>query len=118
MTTQSAVIHLTAIIGDGATVHQSAEIGPYAVIGPNVEIGAGSKIGAHAVIDGHTKIGKNCHIYAGVSIGLPPQDLKYNNEPTGVTIGDNVTIREYATIHRATGDRRTVIGDECFLMNY
>lgn len=111
-------IHKTAIIGDGAQIHETADIGPYAVIGPNVRIGPRTKIGPHAVIDGHTTIGADCNIYAGASIGLEPQDLRYKDEPTGVIVGDRVTIREYVTIHRATGDGFTTLGDECFLMNY
>jgi UDP-N-acetylglucosamine acyltransferase len=111
-------IHRTAIIAEGAQIHDEAEIGPYAVIGPNVKIGKGTKIGPHAVIDGITTIGEDCHIFAGASIGLDPQDLSYHNEPTGVVIGDRVTVREYATIHRATKEGFTVLGDDCFLMNY
>jgi UDP-N-acetylglucosamine acyltransferase len=111
-------IHKTAIISDGAQIADTAEIGPYAVIGPNVKIGAGTKIGSHAIIDGHTTIGDNCNIFAGASIGLEPQDLKYKDEPTGVILGNNVTIREYVTIHRATGEGFTTIGDDCFFMNY
>jgi UDP-N-acetylglucosamine acyltransferase len=111
-------IHRTAIISDGAQIHESAEIGPYAVIGPNVNIGRGTKVGPHVVIDGHTTIGEDCNIFAGASIGLDPQDLAYKGDPTGVIIGARVTIREYATIHRATGEGFTTIGDDCFLMNY
>lgn len=111
-------IHKTAIISDGAQVDESAEIGPYAVIGPNVKIGARTKVGAHAVIDGVTTIGEDCKIYAGAAIGLDPQDLGYKDEPTGVIVGDRVTVREYATIHRATGSGFTTVGDDCFLMNY
>jgi len=111
-------IHSSAIVSDGAQVGSGVEIAPYAVIGPNVKIGAGTKIGAHAIIDGHTTIGENCHIFAGASIGLEPQDLSYKNEPTGVIMGDRVTVREYVTIHRATGDRFTRVGNDCFLMNY
>jgi UDP-N-acetylglucosamine acyltransferase len=111
-------IHSTAIIAEGAEIHNSAEIGPYAVIGPNVVIGADTKIGAHTIIDGHTEIGKNCHIFASASVGLEPQDLGYKGEPTGVKIGDRVTIREFVTIHRAAKEGYTIIGDDCFLMNY
>lgn len=114
----STRIHKTALVEEGAVIQEGAEIGPFAVIGPNVKIGEGTKVGAHAVIDGHTTIGANCKIFAGAAIGLEPQDLKYKDEPTGVIMGDNVTVREYVTIHRATGDRMTVIGDDCFLMNY
>ena len=70
-------IHPSAIISDGAQIHDAADIGPYVVIGPNVKIGSGTKVGPHAVIDGVTTIGDNCRIYAGASIGLEPQDLRF-----------------------------------------
>jgi UDP-N-acetylglucosamine acyltransferase len=111
-------IHKTAVIENGAQIHDDAQIGPYVVIGPNVKIGQGTIVGAHVVIEGHTTIGDNCCIYVGATIGLAPQDLKYKDEPTGVIIGNNVTIREYVTIHRATGIGFTEIGDDCFLMTY
>jgi UDP-N-acetylglucosamine acyltransferase len=111
-------VHPSAIVGNLSRIHETAEIGPYAVIGENVTIGAGTKVGAHAIIDGHTTIGENCRIFAGASIGLEPQDLRYKNEPTGVVLGNNVTIREYVTIHRANGEGFTLVGDDCFLMNY
>jgi UDP-N-acetylglucosamine acyltransferase len=116
--TNSSLIHKTAFIDDGAVIDPSAEIGTFAVIGPHVKIGAGTRIGAHAVIDGHTTIGENCRIFAGVAIGLEPQDLNYKGEPTGVIIGNNNVFREYVTIHRATQEGNTIIGDDCFLMNY
>jgi len=111
-------IHPSAIIDDGAQIHDSAMIGPGVVIGPNVTIGKGTKIGPHAIIDGHTTIGEDCNIFAGASIGLEPQDLGYKGEPTGVIIGDRCTIREYVTIHRATKEGFTTLGDDSFLMNY
>lgn len=111
-------VHKSAVIADGAQIHETAEIGPYVVIGPNVKIGKGTKIGPHAVIDGHTTIGEDCNIFAGATIGLEPQDLGYKGEPTGVQMGNRVTAREYVTIHRATNDGVTVIGDDCFFMAY
>jgi UDP-N-acetylglucosamine acyltransferase len=72
------------------------------------------------VIEGATEIGENCTIYPFTSIGLPPQDMKYKGEKTGVKIGNQNTIREYITIHRASvsGDGITAIGDHNFLMAY
>jgi UDP-N-acetylglucosamine acyltransferase len=54
------------------------------------------------------------------SIGLPPQDIKYDGENTRVEIGNNNTIREYITIHRASvdGNGVTKIGSNNFLMAY
>jgi UDP-N-acetylglucosamine acyltransferase len=116
---QTTSIHRTAVVADGASLAPDVEIGPFAVIGENVKIGSGTKVGAHAVIDGITTIGKDCRIFAGATVGLEPQSIAYKNEPTGVQIGDRVMIREYATIHRATQSGTfTIIGDECFLMNY
>jgi UDP-N-acetylglucosamine acyltransferase len=121
-------IHKTAIIGDSTIIAEDVEVGPYAVIGEGVSIGSGTKIGAHAIIGERTKIGQDCQIFPGASIGLAPQSITYKNEATSVHIGNRVTVREYVTIHRGTaeetagtnGEARgiTVVGDDCFLMNY
>lgn len=111
------LVHPTAIIDSGAKLHETVRVEPYAVIGANVTIGAHTRIGSHCVIDGHTTIGENCRFFAGVTVGLEPQDLSYKDEPTGVIIGDRTVLREYVTIHRGTGDRMTMVGSDCFLMN-
>lgn len=111
-------IHSSAIVGEGANIAIGAEVGPYAVIGNNVSIGNGTKIGAHVVIDGETTIGENCQIFSGASIGQAPQSISYKGEPSQVKIGNGVTIREYVTIHRGTGGGATVLGDDCYIMNY
>lgn len=114
----SKSIHSTAIIADGAKIAAGVEIGPYAVIGKDVKIGERTVIGPHVVIDGDTTIGADCKIYASAAIGLDPQDFGYKGEPTGVIIGDRVTLREFVTIHRATKEGFTTVGNDCFFMNY
>ena len=112
-----AFIHDTAVIAPGAHIAKNVEIGPYSVIGENVEIGEGTKIGPHVVITGWTQIGKDCKIFQGASIGEEPQDLKFRGEKSYVFIGDRTTIREGATVHRATGEgEETRIGNDCLLM--
>ena len=96
------MIHPTAIISDSATIADDVEIGPYAVINDDVVIGNGCKIDSHVVINGPTQIGSDNHIYQFASIGDDPQDKKYNNEPTRLTIGNRNTIREFCTISRGT----------------
>ena len=95
-------------------------VGPYSVIGEKVEIGQGTEVMSHVVIDGHTRLGKNNRIFPFASIGLPPQDLKYQGEPTRVEIGEGNTIREFVTIHRGTGEggEGTRIGNHNLLMAY
>ena len=53
------------------------------------------------------------------SIANHPQDLKFANEPTLFEIGDNTTIREFATLHRGTVESGlSRIGSNCLLMAY
>lgn len=113
-------IHPTAIIHAGVVLAEDVEIGPYVIIGDNVKIGAGTTVGPHTTIDGYTTIGENCSIAQFVTIGAPPQDLKYRGSPTAVEIGNGNVIREYVTIHRGTenGGRVTRLGDHNFLMAY
>ena len=111
------IIHPTAIISPGSKISEGVNIGPYSVIGPEVILKENVYIGPHVIIEGRTEIGANCKLIAACSIGLPPQDISYKDELTGVKIGENTVIREYVTIHRAVKEGFTVIGKNCFLMN-
>ena len=114
-----AYIHETAVVYPGARIGKNVEIGPYAVIGEHVEIGEGTKIGPHALVTGWTSIGRDCHIFQFASVGEDPQDLKFKGEKSYTFIGDRTTIREGATVHRATGEgEETRIGNDCLLMAY
>lgn len=108
-----------------AYIHPEAKIAPNVVIDPfvtidkNVVIGEGTRIGSNATILEGTRIGKNCNIFPGAVIGAIPQDLKFVGEETTVEIGDNTTVREFATINRGTKARgKTVVGSNCLLMAY
>lgn len=105
-----------AIISKDAQIGDNCEIGPNAYIGENVILGDNVKVCANAYIE-HSTIGEGTIISPFASVGTPPQDLGYKNEPTKVIVGKNCQIREYATIHRASGEgKSTVIGDKCLLM--
>ena len=112
------MIHKTAIIDSKAEISSNVEIGPYTVIGPSVVIDEGTYIQSHANITGNTFIGKGNKIYPFASIGNHPQDMKYKGEETKLTIGDNNTIREYATINPGTiqGGGITKIGNNNLIM--
>jgi UDP-N-acetylglucosamine acyltransferase len=115
----TTLMHLTAVVHDGAQLHPTVKVGPYAVIGANVTIGPGTEIGAHVVIDGQTTIGAQNRIFPGAAIGLESQDLKYDGSMSRVVIGDNNLIREYVTINRATkAGEATLVGNHNMLMAY
>ena len=110
-------LHPTALISKTAIVGSNVEIGPYSVIGPQVKIGAGTRVMSHVVIDGHTTVGERCVIFPGACLGMPPQDKKFKGEVSFLQIGNDNTIREYATIHRGSAPgAKTVIGDKNFIM--
>jgi len=108
----------TARIADGARIGAGAEIGPYCVIDGNVTIGEGCRLKAHVHVTGHTVIGPRTRIAPFVSIGGPPQSVKYRGGPTRVEVGADCDIRENVTINAGTEDDRgvTTVGDRCFMM--
>ncbi len=113
-------IHATAIVAKSASIADDVVVGPYSVIGDDVVIGAGTRIDSHVVINGSCVIGKDNHIYQFASVGDDPQDKKYANEPTSLSIGDRNTIREFCTISRGTvqGGNETTMGDDNWIMAY
>jgi len=110
---------ILSFIHPDAIIAKNVVIEPFTTIDADVVIGEGSWIGSNVSIMDGARIGKNCNIFPGAVISAIPQDLKYNDEKTYVEIGDNVTIRECATINKGTNDRnKTVIGNNCLIMAY
>lgn len=114
------MIHKTALIDSTASIAPSVKIGAYAIIDKNVSIDEGTVIKEHAVIRENTSLGKNNIVYQFASIGEQPQDLKFKNEKTTCTIGDNNIFRENCSIHRGTKDgiSDTYIGNNNLFMAY
>lgn len=112
------MIHPQAIIDPSAKIADDVTIGPFTVIGANVEIDSGTTVASHVVINGPTKIGKDNRIFQFASVGEKPQDLKFNDDPTELIVGDRNTIREYVTLHRGTpgGGNVTRIGNDNLFM--
>jgi UDP-N-acetylglucosamine acyltransferase len=113
-------IHPTSFVAPGAVVPDSCIVGPFCIIGPNVVLGERCELVSHVVLDGHLTMGDDNRVFPFSSVGCSPQDLKYKNEPTKLTIGNGNTIRESVTISRGTvgGGGETKIGDGCLIMAY
>ncbi|MGH7755957.1 MAG: acyl-ACP--UDP-N-acetylglucosamine O-acyltransferase [Vulcanimicrobiaceae bacterium] len=113
------MIHPTAVVDPRATIGEGAEIGPFCVIGEHVTIGPGTRLLAHVVVSGHTAIGAQSVIHPFCSIGAPSQDRKYQGEVSYTKIGDRTILREYISVHRATGEGQiTSVGDDTLLLAY
>ena len=113
------MIHPHTYVHPNAKLATNVKIDPFTVIHQNVEVGEGTWIGSNVTIMEGAKIGKNCRIFPGAVIAADPQDLKFEGESTRVESGDNTTIREFVTVHRATKDRWvTKVGKNCLIMAY
>ncbi len=111
-------IHASALIAEGAEIGDDVKIGPYCTVGPNVRLDDGVELVSHVVVDGITSVGANTRIFPFASIGLQPQDLKYNGEPSRLEIGCNNVIREQVTMNPGTegGRMLTSVGNNCLFM--
>ena len=117
---QSARIHPTAIIEDGAVIGENVSIGPFCHIGPSVTVGDDSKIMSHVVLDGITSLGENATVFHHAVLGAAPQNGKHRGGPTRLVIGKNCLIREGVTMHAGsdTSIGVTTVGDNCTFLAY
>ncbi len=111
-------IHPSAIVEPGAQLGENVTVGPFSIVEAHAVLGDGVTVKSHAVIGGRTEIGPNTVIYPFASIGLPPQDLKYNGEDSKLVIGPNTIIREHVTMNPGTegGGMVTRTGSNCLFM--
>lgn len=112
-------VHPTAIVAPGAQLGAGVRVDAYAVIRGHVTIGDDTWIGPHVVIEEWTSLGRDCRVHTGAVLGGVPQDYHFKGERSYLRIGDRVTVREYVSISRATGeDAATVVGDDTQLLAY
>jgi UDP-N-acetylglucosamine acyltransferase len=107
-----------AVVSPKAELAEDVEVGPFCTIGPDVCLGAGTVLHPGVTIVGRTCVGRRNTFYPHSTIGTPPQDITYRDEPTRVEIGDDNVFREGVTVHRGTTKDAglTRIGNGCYLM--
>ena len=113
-----AEVHPTSIVDPSAELGGNISVGPFCTIGPDVRLGDGCVLISHVVVAGNTKIGPNCRLYPFATIGLQPQDMKYEGELSALEIGANNIFREQVTVNPGTkgGGMVTAIGNNCLFM--
>ncbi len=115
----SATIDARAVVSPNAKIGSDVVIGPFCIVEDDVLIGRGTRIGSSAVLAKGTRVGEECKIHHGAVLGTVPQDLKFHGEESVLEVGNNTTIREYATLNRGTSATgRTKVGSHCFIMAY
>ena len=116
----SAQIHPTAIVGPEVQLADDVIIGPSCYLEGRIILGPGSVLLNHVFAKGPLTLGEQNRVYPNVTLGHDPQDAGFDPDTPGAgcIIGDRNTIREGVSIHRATGDIPTTIGDDNMIMAY
>jgi UDP-N-acetylglucosamine acyltransferase len=112
-------IHSSAIVDPRAELADDVAVGAFSIIRAGVVIGPGTQVFEASHIHEGTTIGRNCKIGPAAFVGLPPQHTKLDGKGTRAIIGDDVVIREMASVHRSINpapDHATRIGNRCMLM--
>ncbi|MDR1457334.1 MAG: acyl-ACP--UDP-N-acetylglucosamine O-acyltransferase [Puniceicoccales bacterium] len=112
-------VHNLAMIGENVSLGNDVHVGPYTIIEDNVKIGRGTIIASNAIVRSGTAIGDRCLIDSFAVIGGLPQDDSFDvTVPSRVIVGNDTTIREHVTIHRATTETGiTKVGNSCLLQS-
>lgn len=113
-----AKIHPTAIIDSSANIADDVTIGPHCIIEGQVNIASGNQLVAHVHLRGPLTLGENNCLYPYVCLGFAAQDIKFSpdDKTNGVVIGSGNVLRESVTIHGATGDKPTTLGNHNYFM--
>ncbi|MDR2488383.1 MAG: acyl-ACP--UDP-N-acetylglucosamine O-acyltransferase [Desulfovibrio sp.] len=116
----TASIHPSAFVSPKAELGRDVSVGPCALIEDDVVIGDGCAIHAFASIKRYTSMGSGNTVHSHAVVGGLPQDLKFAGEVSRLEIGDNNTIREFASLHRGTdgGGGVTRVGSHNLIMAY
>lgn len=116
---REAPVHPSAVISAGARLGSGVTVGPFAVIEDGVEIGDGCRILTGSVLHTGTSLGPGCSVGPYAVIGGEPMDTAFRGEESRVEIGRGVSIRDFTTVHRATGaGKATTVGDGSLVMTY
>jgi UDP-N-acetylglucosamine acyltransferase len=114
---RSARIHPTAVLAPEVELGEDVVVGPYVVLEGRVRLGPGCLIRPHVHLVGPLTLGRGNIVFTGAVLGERPQHLKYNDEPTGVEVGDYNVFREHVTVHRGTTQSwMTRIGSHNYFM--
>jgi UDP-N-acetylglucosamine acyltransferase len=111
-------IHSTAIVKGDVTLADDVVIGPHCVLEGDITIGSGTRLLGNVYLTGTLVIGERNILYPYTCIGFAAQDVNFppdKFEP-GIIIGNDNTFREGSTVHRATQDSPTTIGNDNMFM--
>lgn len=108
-----------AHVAPGAQLAPGVRVGFGVVIEDDVEVGAGTQLLPGTVLHTGSRVGANCRLGPYAVVGGLPMDARFKGEPSHAVLEDDVVLREFATVHRATGEgAETRVGAGTLVMTY
>lgn len=93
-------------------------VGPFVVIENGVWVGENAVIQTGSVLHSGSRIGAGCQIGPYAVVGGDPMDTAFRGEPSFAVVEERVTLREFVTVHRASGEEsETRIGADTLVMS-
>lgn len=112
-------LHPTAWVAADAELHEGVRVGPGVVIEAGVVVGADTVLHAGTILHRGSRIGARCRLGPYAVVGGEPMDGRFKGEPSLAVLEDEVVLREFATVHRATGEgTETRVGAGSLVMSY
>lgn len=115
----TATVHPSAVVARDAELGEGVVVGPFAVVEAGVIVGPNTVLETGTVLHTGTRVGAGCRLGPYAVVGGKPMDTAFRGEPSLAVIEDDVTLREFATVHRATGEgSETRVGAGTLAMSY
>ena len=112
-------VHPSASVAKSAELAEGCVVGPFVVVGEGVRVGAGTVLDAGTVLHAGSVIGANCRLGPYAVVGGEPMDSAFRGEASFAVIENNVVLREFVTVHRASGEgAETRVGRDTLAMSY
>ena len=112
-------IHASAAVHPEAQLAESVVVGANVVVEADVVVAGGSELLAGTVLHEGARVGKNCRLGPYAVVGGTPMDTDFSGEPSFAVLEDGVVLREFVSVHRATGEgAATRVGAGTLAMTY
>lgn len=112
-------VHPSAVVSPRAKLAPGVRVGPFVVIEEDVEVGDASELLVGTVLHAGSRVGAGCRLGPHAVVGGVPMDTRFRGERSYAVLEDGVQLREFTTVHRATGEEaETRVGARTLVMSY
>lgn len=114
-----AQVHASAVVDPAARLASDVQVGAHVVIEADVVVGPGTVLLPGTVLSSGSRVGARCRLGPYATVGGLPMDRDFEGEVSFVVLEDEVELRDFVSVHRATGERsETRIGAGTLVMSY